>query len=53
MAQPRIPVRGVVYFCWFSAAVLMVFLMTYMGVFDGLGDAMYELLKPIGKFFFQ
>ncbi len=53
MAQPRSSVRAVVYFCWFSAAAMILLLMTYTGVFDGLGDAIYELLKPIGRFFFQ
>ncbi|MGD0986466.1 MAG: hypothetical protein ABR874_01565 [Candidatus Sulfotelmatobacter sp.] len=53
MAQPRAPVRVVVFFCWFSAAVLITTLMAYFGVFDGLGDALYEFLKPIAKFFFQ
>lgn len=53
MAHPRSPVRGMVYFCWFSATAMILILMTYMGVFDGLGDSIYELLRPIGKFFFQ
>jgi len=53
MAHSHFSLRGAVYFCWFSAAVLILALMTYMGAFDGLGDTLYELLKPIGKFFFQ
>ncbi len=53
MAQPHFSVRGMVYFCWFSATAIMLLLMIYMGLFDGLGDSIYELLKPIAKFFFQ
>lgn len=53
MAQPRFSVRGVVYFCWFSAATVILGLMTYLGFFDGLGDALYDLLRPIGKVLFQ
>jgi hypothetical protein len=53
MAQPHFALRRAVYFCWFSAGLLIVVLMTYMGLFDGVGDALYELLKPIAKFFFQ
>ena len=53
MALQRSPVRGMVYFCWFSATAMMLALMTYMGVFDGLGDSIYEFLRPIAKFFFQ
>jgi hypothetical protein len=53
MAQPHLSVRGVIYFCWFSAGLLILGLMTYMGFFDGLGDVLHDLLWPIGKFLFQ
>jgi hypothetical protein len=51
--QPRLSVRGVVYFCWLSSALLMVAFMTYLGFFDGFGEDLYDTLKPIGKLLFQ
>lgn len=53
MAQTRVPLTSLFYFCVFSTASLILLLMTYSGVFDGLGDALVELIKPIAKFFFE
>ena len=53
MVQPRRSIRGIVLFCWFSAVSLIIVLLAYLGFFDGLGEALYEMLKPIAKFFFQ
>jgi hypothetical protein len=53
MAQTRVPVTKVIYFCGFTTALMILGLMAYAGVFDGLGDALVDIIKPIAKFFFQ
>jgi hypothetical protein len=53
MAQTRVPVTKVIYFCGLSTALMILALMAYAGVFDGLGDALVDIIKPIAKFFFQ
>ncbi len=53
MAQTRVPVTSVIYFCGFSTMLLILSLMAYMGVFDGLGDALLEIIKPVAKFFIE
>jgi hypothetical protein len=53
MAQTRVPVTSVIYFCSFSTLLLILSLMAYMGVFEGLGDALLEIIKPIAKYFFE
>jgi hypothetical protein len=53
MHQTRLSLRSIIYFCWFSTFVLAIAIMAYAGMFDGLGDALYDIAKPIAKFFFQ
>jgi hypothetical protein len=53
MAQSRVPVTSVIYFCGFSTMLLIMALMAYMGLFDGLGDALIDIVKPIAKIFFE
>jgi hypothetical protein len=53
MPHARLSIRSVIYFCWLSTFILMIFIMAYAGMFDGLGDALYDIAKPIAKFFFQ
>lgn len=53
MAQSRVPLTSLFYFCMFTTASLMLLLMTYAGVFDGLGDGLVEIIKPIAKYFFE
>jgi hypothetical protein len=51
--QARLSIRGIIFFCWSSTFVLAVAIMAYAGMFDGMGDTIYEALKPIAKYFFQ
>jgi hypothetical protein len=53
VAQSRVPVARIIYFCAFSTMFMALALMTYAGLFDGLGDALVDIIKPIAKFFFQ
>jgi hypothetical protein len=53
MHHARFSIRSIIYFCWFSTFVLGIAIMAYAGMFDGLGDALYEIAKPIAKYFFQ
>jgi hypothetical protein len=53
VAQSRVPVTGVIYFCAFSTTLMVLALMTYGGLFDGLGDSLAEIIKPIAKYFFE
>lgn len=48
----RAPVR-VIYVCGLLTAGLILALMAYGGMFDGVLDALVEILKDILKFFSQ
>jgi hypothetical protein len=50
MSQARAPV-AVIYVCGLLTAGLILFLMAYAGVFDGAWDAVIDLLRVLGKFF--
>lgn len=50
MAEASTPKR-VIYACGLVAAVSILFLMIYSGVFEGAGEALFELAKEIVKFF--
>ena len=53
MAQSRVPVVGAMYFCGFTTVSMMLALMAYAGFFDGLGDELLEIIKPVAKYFFE
>jgi hypothetical protein len=50
MAQAPVPVR-VIYVCGFVAAGSILFLLIYTGVFQGVGEEIFEMAKEIVKFF--
>jgi hypothetical protein len=53
MPQARLSIRSIIYFCWFSTFVLVIVTMAYAGMFDGVGDTLFEIAKSVAKFFFQ
>ena len=53
MPQSRVPLTKIIYACFISTALLILALMAYVGMFDGLGDTLIEIVKPIAKFFVQ
>jgi len=42
---------AVVYGCGLMTVGIVLGLMGYLGVFDGLGDALFEMAKDVAKFF--
>jgi hypothetical protein len=50
MAQARTPVR-VIYACGLVVIGSVLFLMIYSGMLEGAGDALFDLVKEIVKFF--
>jgi hypothetical protein len=50
MAYARTPVR-VIYACGLVIAASILFLMIYSGVLEGVGEAIFDFVKEIVKFF--
>jgi hypothetical protein len=50
MPHARTHVR-VLYACGLVVAGAVLFLMIYLGMFEGAGDALFDLAKEIVKFF--
>jgi hypothetical protein len=50
MAQARTPVR-VMYACGLVVVGSVLFLMIYSGMLEGVGEAIFDVVKEIVKFF--
>jgi hypothetical protein len=50
MAYARTPVR-VIYACGLVIAASILFLMIYSGMLEGVGEAVFDFVKEIVKFF--